>query len=490
MPYSRIREAPESSSAATLRAVVAALSDGWHIPQHFSANEKRLATFANYLPESLIKRGIKQGVRRRALEKDLARFVSADGLARQAARYYQNENSSVGYPAIFIGAPNGGVAYLAALLGVPFLPAYFLLSFADHTRADDIESYQQHGARLIDTILKRNPDLMAINHYDPVHDRFLVEEVNHIRLKLLTLPEAYQEFISDHLAPGGHVLYLDNHYHWPQFQIDDRHMFQVGGLGGYSATDFLEGSKSLNRWLSHIGSSHRNGWKLSSYPIIETNESEWGSLPIFREAVKAFAQQQNFEFHSINGKHPEDFSALAYTAFLWESRLHEHTPNGILVECFSQINPTAALRANLLPLWMPFNTQDSLEYLARMSAYTPKNLDVGLSLLANFSKTPDTPPASAWVKTAEKIGPTRLLGLNPERYPMDIAALFNYLPALKQWTQEKQEKQEMSSRAHLSPDELLEMISYLGSYGSKLFAYLLENKKEEAGVEAPAPETT
>jgi len=84
--------------------------------------------------------------------------------------------------------------------------------------------------------------------------------------------------------------------------------------------------------------------------------------PGVARVLRAFAEGQEYEFRALHGYHPEDFSALAYTAYLWESRLHDRAINGLLVECFSQINPTAALRADLLPLWMPFNTQDSLEF--------------------------------------------------------------------------------------------------------------------------------
>ncbi len=476
MPYSRIREAPESSSAATLRAVVAALNDAWHAPQHSTPTEKRFAHMARRLPEWAIKKAVARAVRQRALDPELARFVKSEGLARQVIAHYRQTEGRIGYPAIIIGAPNGGVAYLAALLDVPFLPAYFLLSFADHTNPDDIATYHSHGAELIDTILHANPDLLAINHYDPIHDRFLVEEVNHIRLKLLGLPEAYQKFIERHLAPGGVIFYVDNRYTWHQYRVDERHMFQVGGLGGFSDMTYIKGSETIDAWLAEQKSDHRGGWQLAGYDLEVARESEWGSLPEFRTAVRDFATEKGYQFKAINGEHPEDFSALAYTAYLWESRLHDITPNGVLVECFSQINPTAALRAALLPLWMPFNTQDSLDYFARMTPYLPKDIPVGLSLLPGFTTTPDLPPAQAWQQVGEKIGPVRWIGVHPDRYPMDISALFDYAPDLQQWVQEFPRQ---SPRPQLSPEELLDMMRYLTSHGSRLFTYLLNAGTEE-----------
>ncbi len=472
MPYSRIREAPESSSAATLRAVVAALKDAWHVPQQVSPSERRLVRVASRMPESVVKKLIARKVRQQALDPALARHVTTEGLARQVVAHYELIEGAIGYPAILIGAPNGGVAYLAALLGVPFLPGYFLLSFADHTPPDDIETYERHGSALIQPILRQNPDLMAVNHYDPVHDRFLIEEVNHVRLKLLSLPAAYRSFIARHLAPGGMIFFVDNTFSWRQYRIHERHMFQVGGLGGFSDLDFLYGSPLLDDWLEKQKSAHRGGWKLPQYEdaLVEAPESEWGSVQPFRDAVREYARDRDYQFRAIHGDHPEEFSALAYTAYLWESCLHDRKINGLLVECFSQINPTAALRSDLLPLWLPFNTDDSFAFFSRMAPLIPKGVPVVMSLLANFTRTPDLPSADAWQELAARIGPLQWIGVHPEHYPMDLASIFDYATDLQQWVQEHPGRQ---PAPHLSPDDLLSMIQNLNEHGTKLFTYLL-----------------
>ena len=161
------------------------------------------------------------------LDPGLTRNVTSEGLARLVVGAYDRVVDGVGYPAIVLGAPSGGIAYLSALLRAPFLPGHFLLSFADPTDPDDVDAYQSHGARLIDPILQRNPDLLAVNHYDPLHDRFLVKNSNHVRLKLLDLPQAYRDFISAHLAPDGVLLLANCSYPWQQYEIGDQHFFQV-----------------------------------------------------------------------------------------------------------------------------------------------------------------------------------------------------------------------------------------------------------------------
>ncbi len=481
MAYPRIREAPESSSAAVLNAVAAALADLWYQPQRSTPSQARMARWGSRLPASLVKRLVSRALKDQGLDPALARYVSSEGLARQALGVYEKSEPGVGYPAIFVGAPNGGVAYLAALLRVPFLPSHFLLSVADSTPVDDIRAYQRSGAAFIEPILDRNPDLHAVNHYDPVHDRFMVEHVNHVRLKLMDMPEAYRRFIREHLAPGGTIFFVDCEYYWHQYEIDPRHHVQVGGLGGYADEVYLNGSDELDTWLEKQGSKHRGGWTMpGEYPLHKGRESEWGTLPSFRDAAKRFCNQEQFQFTSIHGTHPEDFSALAYTAYLWESRLHKRTPQGILIDCFSQISPTAAIRSGLLPLWLPFNCDDSLEYLARMVPLMPTAKPILLSLLANFTQTPDLPGAQTWYQIVAKVGSVSWIGTNPERNPIDLASRFDYLPQLQQWVLAHPTDE---PRPKLAPSDLQEMMVYLAKQGSTLFSYLLDVPEEDAHEE-------
>ena len=473
MSYPRIREAPESSSAAILQSVAAALSDTWFRPQAATPSQEQIARLASHLPPRIMRGVASRAVARHALDPVLTRYVGSEGLARQALSVYRRIDAATRFPAILVGAPNGAIAYLAGLLQVPFLPAHFLLSFADATHPDDVLMYQEHGAELIYPILQRNPDLLAVNHYDPLHDRFLVEHVNHVRLKLLDLPEAYRHYIREHLEPGGVVLYVDCSLAWEQYQVDERHYFQVGGLGGYVDQDYLNGNDELDAWLASLASPHHGGWRLpSDFAHSSQRESEWGSLPEFRDAVRRFTQIEGYEFRSIAAGHPEDFSAMVYTAYLWESRLHYRTPNGILIECFSQINPTAALRSDLLPIWLPFNCDDSLEYLARIFQFLPKQSPILLSLLATFTQTPDLPGAQAWRQIVAKGAPITWIGVRPDHYPFDLASRFDYLPQLQRWTRSHPGAE---PRPHLTPDEFQMMMHYLDQEGLQLFSYLLDN---------------
>jgi hypothetical protein len=472
MTYPRIREAPESSSAAVLQAVAASLADAWRPPQRTTSTQAKLAHLATRLPDALKRKLVSYAVRDIGLDPALAARVTSEGLARQALGVYNQVKGGIGYPAILIGTPNGGVAYLASLLQIPFLPSHFLLSFADHSNPDDIQGYARQGSAFLEPIITQNPDLLAVNHYDPLHDRFLVEHVNHIRLKLLDLPQVYRDFIREHLAPEGVVFFVDSHYAWSQYQLGERHFLQVGGLGGYNDQDFFHGNPEIDKWLATQKSRQHGGWNLDDqYPLLEQPESEWGGQPAFRDAVHHFCEAEPYQFFAINGAHPEDFSALAYTAYLWESRLHERTPRGILIESFSLLNPTAALRSDLLPLWLPFNCDDSLEYLARMISVFPSDAPLLLALLPGFTVTPDMPGAEAWQQVASRQGQVTWIGAEPRHYPIDPSALFDYLPELQTWVQNNPGT---SPRPHLTPDDLQEMMRYLGRWGSELFTLLLD----------------
>ncbi len=485
MAYPRIREALESSSVAVLQAVAAALSDAWYrppsVPNPLGETGMQLAT---RLPIRLASALGTRALHKAALDPALAYDIRTDGLARQALTAYDRVQNGVGYPAIMLGAPNGGVAYLAALMGIPYLPAQFLLSFSHRSDPDDVRSYQAFGSGLIDIILSQNPELHAINHYDPVHDRFLIGEVNHVRLKLRTLPRAYQQFIYEHLAPGGIIFFADCSFTWDQYEIAPNHTFQVGGLGGYVSADYFEGNNELDTWLASLGAKHRGGWTLSQHwPLAEYPESEWGSLPEFKMTVQDFARQGEFQFQVIHSAHPEDFSALAYTAYLWEADMRDQAPQGILIECFNQINPTAALRSRLLPLWLPFHTDDSLAFLARMAPYLPQDLPLLLSLVPTLHQSPDTPGAPAWEEIAAKAGAVTWLGIDPARYPLDINARTRYLPALQDWVR----THPATELPHMSPEDFLEMSAYLQRHGANLLPMLLEALPKPQVSPAPAP---
>jgi hypothetical protein len=373
------------------------------------------------------------------------RITSAD-LAEHALGFYREVKGP--FDAVIVGAPNGGVAHLATALGAPFLSQHLLTSFRDHKHADDIHTYAERGTELARRVLSRNADLAIVNHYDPLHDRFLVRWVNHIRYKLLDLPQAYREAIRLWLKPGGTIVFSDCRYLWRQYRVGERHTFQVGGLGGVTDEEFLSGCPEIEAMQRAERSPWVGGWRLD-LPLEVQPESEWGALPELRAACEAFAQENGYGFLPLTADHPEGFSKLAFHAYQALLRKAALTPRGVFIDCFTQVNPVAIRLSSLLPLWLPFNCTDSLHFLERMRPEFPCDLPVVFAPVPNFAPAYDTVGFDPWLDVLMDFD-VNVLATDPQRYPEDLSGLFGFTPALKQWCK----MHPAPVRAHLSPDEL------------------------------------
>ena len=435
------------SSATMMRAVAAALRNEWMVPEPWPAYVQALSGPANHLPEPIRLRLVDRFVRNAGVSPELASQVTSAGLAQWAVDLYQGETDGhidgapparagqaggPAYDAIVIGAPNGGIAHLAALLNAPFLSQHFDTRYRYQGQPDDVIGYCGFGSRLAETILEHNPDLAVINHYDPIHDRFLVSHVNYIRMKLLDLPVPYADFIRSRLRPGGTLLFSDCQLTWGQYRVGKRLTFQVGGLGGIPDEDWIKGSPQVKTFLAKRGRPDKGDWSIAS-PWLPGPESEWGSLPPFRQAVEDFAAANGYRFRVLRGAHPEDFSCLAFYASYQAALNSGRGPAGVLVDCFTQISPTAALQAGLLPVWLPFNCSDSLAFLREMAHNFPRGKPVLLAPLPSFAPAWDTVSANDWRAACPPDADVTWIGVNPAALPVDIAGMFRFVPDLQAW---------------------------------------------------------
>ena len=439
------------SSATMMHAVAAALRNEWMVPEPGPAYVQTLSGPANLLPEPVRVRLVDRFVRNAGVSAELAAQVTSAGLAQWAVDLYRagvdgridgappaqagnngRSHSEPTYDAIVIGAPSGGIAHLAALLGAPFLSQHFVTRYRYQGQPDDVIGYCGFGSRLADTILGHNPDLAVINHYDPIHDRFLVSHVNHIRMKLLELPVPYADFIRTRLRRGGTILFSDCQLSWGQYRVAKRHTFQVGGLGGIPDEDWIKGSPQVNKFLAERGRADKGGWSIPS-PWLPGPESEWGSQPPFRQAVEDFAAAHGYRFRVLRGAHPEDFSRLAFYASYQAALNSGRGPAGVLVDCFTQTSPTAALQAGLLPLWLPFNCSDSLAFLRKMAPNFPRGKPVLLAPLPSFSPAWDTVSPNDWRAAFPPEADVAWIGVNPAALPVDLAGMFRFVPDLQAW---------------------------------------------------------
>jgi len=339
------------------------------------------------------------------------------------------------YQAIVIGSPNGAVAHLAGLLRAPFLTTSFALAIRHPPiEADDIDAYASFGEALASLILERPgaSSIEVIDHYDPIHDRPLVKYVNFLRLKPLELPAVYQEFIRENLAPGGTIVLVDCAYLWPQYTVGERSYFQVGGLGEVSPEEYLE----------------RFGLDL---PLEERRESEWGCPEGVAASVRGFARENGIDLLEIEYERPEDYSRLAYDAYLFCAGVKE---DELLIDSFNHQNPRTCIETGIPALWLPFNTRDTLAF-ARGFLQGRTLSQIYLALVPSFARAPDTSSIGDWERLLASHGRLTLLGIDRRDYPADTLAPFGFVKAMSRLREEER----LLSPLLLDVKDLLQILS-------------------------------
>lgn len=425
-------ESNESSSPIVTRAVAAGLHGEFCDNYEFPGWQKMLLIMLGALPQGAARFSISRFESISGLPPKVLDDFSVDELVRQRLGDYKQVSGT--FKAITVGAALGGAtSYLSLALGGPFLPQAFVTTLKRGSQTGDVNEYLH---RSLDTALRladENPGLMTIQHYDPVHDGWMTRFVNHLRFKLLDLPPAYADFIRSRLEPGGSVVYLEGGASWLRYRVGPHSVFQVGGWGGISAEEFLEGSDRICEYAKRAGLKITD-WRLKDYPLERGPESEWGSEPGLDTALEVFCKREGYRFVRIPLPHPNDFSRLAFAAAQKLLVKEGRNPAGVLVEMFSQFDANAARQAGLLPLWLIFNTHDSLEYLKEMQAQFPPGKPVFFSPLATFSMTPDLVPWADWEAALAGIAWTNI-GTRPSHYPADARALVKWFVPLRKWVE-------------------------------------------------------
>ena len=290
-------------------------------------------------------------------------------------------------------------------------PQAFVVTLKGGSKSGNVNEYLHRSLQSALQIAEENPGLVTIQHFDPVHDGWLTRFVNHLRFKLLDLPPAYADFIKSRLEQGGAIVYFEGEASWLRYRVGPRSTFQVGGWGGIPAEEFLAGSARLDDYAHRTGLKFTD-WKLKDYPLEQGPESEWGSEPGLAEALETFCKIEGYRFIRIPLPHPHNFSQLAFSAAQKLLQIECRPPAGTLVEMFSQFDSTAAIQSGLLPLWLIFNTEDSLEYLEENEyAFSIRGTGILLTTLYFLAHTrPGTlPPMGGGARSfpIDKRGSTR-----------------------------------------------------------------------------------
>lgn len=454
-------ESIESSSPIVTRAVASGLRGEFCNNLEFPPWQKILLTGLGALPQGAARFVISRFQSISGLLPSILDGFTINELLQTRMNDYAQLTGS--FPAITIGAALGGATtYISLALNGPFLPQAFVVTLRGGSKYGNVEEYLQRSLSAALRITDENPGLMTIQHFDPVHDGWLTRYVNHLRFKLLDLAPAYSEFIKSRLEPGGAVVFLEGGASWLRYRLGPRSVFQVGGWGGISAYEFLEGSQTLRTYAYRSGLKFTD-WKLRDYPLEEGPESEWGSEPGLAEKLETFCHSEGYRFVRINLPHPNDFSRLAFSSAVKLLEKDTREPAGVLVEMFSQFDSTSAFLTGLLPLWLIFNTQDSLEYLIKMSKRFPAGKPVFFSPLATFSLTPDMVPFQQWSDALDNF-PWINIGARSSHYPSDARTLIKWTDPLRKWVQENYHP----LQSHLTAEEIYHLAEDLKA--EQLFA--------------------
>ena len=445
-----IHESTESSSPIITRAVSAGLQNELIDNYEFPAWQRLVLDELGKFPQEVARSIISRFQAFSGLSPQHLQHFSLDQLIKDRIDDYKNLQGK--HPAIVLGAGLGGATtYICLALNSPFLPQSFVISLKGGSYDGNAENYLNRTLTAALNIAKADDRLMTIQHFDPIHDGWLTKYVNHLRFKLIKLPDAYSDFIRTHIEIGGAVVFLDGMTQWKRYRVGERSVFQIGGWGDISDKEYLDGSQRISDYAKLSGLKTTN-WQLNNkWPLENGPESEWGCEPGLADALKEFCKREGYRFVKVDLPHPNDFSRLAFSSAQKLLEKDKRSPSGTLVECFSQFDSTCAFRTGLLPLWLIFNTVDSAAYLKKMSKYFPEDKPIFFSGLSTFSITPDMAQWNDWVHS---IGRDFIsIGSRKTHYPSDARALIEWAKPLRAWA--SQNYNPIESR--LTAEELTEI---------------------------------
>ena len=452
------------SSTVVVRGVSALLKDTEFDPFLVSPLQRIGASALNHLPSKVRKIAMEFFSAGLGVDFKVAEQIKTDELTGWVVSEYPKRK----YDCIIVGAPSGGVGHLASLVGAPFLTQHFLFSFRGHFPIDNSLHYLDECRGASETILRNNPDLSAIIHYDPIHDRFLVKKTGYVRVKLLNFPQTYRRFLKESLNPNGTIILIGCQYPWLQYEIADRLYYQLGGLGGVTPQEYYDGSERIENYIKrekHIGDfrssgfTHRN-WLLKGYEPEEHPESEWGLIKTLADDVRNFATMNSFKVVELELDHPDELSEIVFNAF-GDLIKKEHPDRGprIFLDSFTNSSPAFNRKVSARPLWLPFICDDSFEFACRIMDKQPENTEILLALHPTFSDPFDLTSLESWQKYLVRFRKVRYIAVNPRAYPTDLTEYFRFSDDLKKYSYENPCRLE----SNLTPSQLIPYIESVQS---------------------------
>jgi hypothetical protein len=244
------------SATAMLRAVARSLRG-----ERFARlGQSRAATLplrlSQWLSEALRTRGYRVAGAEEGVTPDMLGGIDLQQVAEWMTGHYKRSGASV--PGVVIGSSNGAMSHLCAAAGIPWLPQTMLVPVRwPGNDPDRPVAAMRFGADVAWPLLDRNPDVVLHHMHDGNQDRLMIDRMSYFRLKWQNLPQAYERFLADRLAPEAPVIIVDCELSWPVTRVGERHVFQTGAYGGLSPEDYLHGSDQVAGFLAEQGSPAR-----------------------------------------------------------------------------------------------------------------------------------------------------------------------------------------------------------------------------------------
>ncbi|MDQ3938809.1 MAG: hypothetical protein M3253_09050, partial [Chloroflexota bacterium] len=250
------------------------------------------------------------------------------------------------------------------------------------------------------------------------------------RLKRMSLGDQYRRFIEQTLPPGGTIFLVDCAKRWPGTTVQERHVFQFGGMGATTPEEYFAGSPRIADFLERYGARVRK-WDPPAadgeYP-----EGEWGFEESIVDDVEELARRRGHRVRRISFLEPEDLSGLVAALYRsWYARLGRPVDR-LLVESFLLMEPYWTLHSASVPFWMKFTTEVSAEALEHHLDTTPAYRHIDLMLFQHGVRSAGLVPLDSWrslLRRATKSA--RFVALRPERHPSSASTYIRYLDSLR-----------------------------------------------------------
>jgi len=349
-------------------------------------------------------------------------YIRAEKLAARMVSQYPRRK----YRAAMLGSSNGAAVHLCAAFGIPWLPQTFLMAIRrPGFHPDEIIEDMEWGKDVAKPLLKSNPELKLHQMHDPCQDRLMIRRMAYFRMKRLRLGKTFERFLKANLEPGATIFVLECTLPWPTTQISPHHIFQVGGVGGITPEEYINGSERVAEFLKREGSRLKR-WDVPE-PDGSRPEAEWGFDPELLEDVDRFARENNYQVKRITFVEPEQLSPLVADLYRWWYEKRGIASNRLLVETFNVVEPWWTLRTGSVPFWIVFNTEPSTasieSYLNRSSPFDY----VHLMVLSHGIRGPGVTPIEKWRSILHRAGKEgSFIGVKEEKYPEDIAMFIRY----------------------------------------------------------------